>query len=64
MRVNRGFSLAEVLVSLFLVTVTSFALIKQQWHMGQYLNQTITRNITSWQFDNVAEQVHRQVVGR
>ena len=53
---NRGFSLTEVLVSLLLVTSTSLALLKQQWHTHQLFNQIYLHANALSLLDNASEQ--------
>ena len=50
-----GFSLTEVLVSLLLLTTTSLALLKQEWHITQFFHQTRIRMDALLQEDNAAE---------
>ena len=56
MRTSDGLSLTEVLVSLFIVTSASLALLKQQWHVSQFTHQIIRRNELVFQMDNASEQ--------
>lgn len=56
MNSSDGFSLAEVLVSLLLLTTTTLALVTQQWHVSQLFNQTHDRMNGLLQADNIAEQ--------
>jgi prepilin-type N-terminal cleavage/methylation domain-containing protein len=56
MQKNHGFSLIEVLVSLFLVASISLLLLKQQWHSRQLLQQVINRYATITQTDNELER--------
>ena len=55
---DQGFSLTEVLVSLLLMTTTSLALFKQQWHVSQLFNQIHNRTGALSQLDNAAERLH------
>ena len=54
---NQGFSLTDVLVSLLLVTSTSLALLKQQWHVSQFVNQLQTRTNLIVKLDNESERI-------
>ena len=54
---SSGFSLTEVLVSLLLVTSSSLALLTQQWHVHQLLNQLSTRVNGLIQLDNRSERL-------
>ena len=58
---THGFTLTEVLISLFLVTSTSLALLQQQWHVSQLYNQAHARMIRLLVLDNASEQ---QLMGR
>jgi len=53
---NQGFSLIEVLVSLFLVTSISLALLKQQWHVHQLFHQMHVQANIALQLDNTLER--------
>ena len=57
MNLMHGFSLAEVLVSLFLISSTSLALLTQQWHVSQLFNQAHTRMEIQAKADNASECV-------
>ncbi|MDF1757135.1 MAG: prepilin-type N-terminal cleavage/methylation domain-containing protein [Legionellaceae bacterium] len=59
MHKNHGFSLAEVLVSLFLVASISLLLLKQQWQTSQLVQKVITRLATVTQLDNNFELKQR-----
>lgn len=52
-----GFSLTEVLISLGLLTTTSLALIKQQWHTTQFFNQLLRQNHALIQLNNATEDL-------
>ena len=56
-----GLSLTEVLVSLFIVTSASLALLQQQWHVSQYITQVNHRHDTHSQWENRAEQLVARV---
>ena len=56
---NQGFSLTEVLVSLLLITSTSLALLKQQWHTHQLFNHVHTHVLAFTELDNVSERRSR-----
>ena len=56
MNTTQGFSLTEVLVSLFLVTTTSLALLTQQWHVSQLFNQAHIRMNAMLLLDNASER--------
>lgn len=56
MRTHKGFSLIEVLVSLFLVTSVSLSIIQQQWHVSQFSNHIHRRSNALSQLDNSSEQ--------
>lgn len=60
MRTIHGFSLAEVLVSLFLISSTSLALLTQQWHVSQLFNEAHTRLEIQAEADNVFEHAMAQ----
>ena len=55
---DQGFSLTEVLLSLLLMTTTSLALLKQQWHVSQFLNQMYRRADALSQLDNATERLY------
>ena len=55
MQRTRGFSLTEILISLFLITSISLALLKQQWQVNQLLHKVLKRFETLNQSDNQAE---------
>ena len=59
MNINQGFSLTEVLVSLLLITSTSLALLKQQWHVSQLFNHMNIRACALLEEDNVAERLFK-----
>ena len=50
-----GLSFTEVLVSLLLVTSASLVLLKQQWHINQFMHQLCQRNLILNQRDNTLE---------
>ena len=52
---NQGFSLTDVLVSLLLITSTSLALLKQQWHVSQFFNQLEMRATVLLELENDIE---------
>jgi prepilin-type N-terminal cleavage/methylation domain-containing protein len=54
---NQGFSLTEVLVSLFLISSTSLVLLKQQWQVSHLFNQTKIRSQILFQIDNTTEEL-------
>lgn len=56
MRINHGFSLLEVLVSLLLVTSTSLALLKQQWHVSQLVVQLEQQGLHLLLLDSASER--------
>ena len=56
MNPSHGFSLTEVLVSLFLVTTASLALLSQQWHVSQLFNQAHARMSCQNEADNAIER--------
>lgn len=41
----QGFSLIEVLIALFLITTTSFALLEQQLQLRQLIHQTLNHSL-------------------
>lgn len=51
-----GFSLAEVLIALFVMSGFSILLLKQQWQNNRLLNQMNQRIALLNQLDNVSEQ--------
>lgn len=55
MKTCQGFSLIEVLVSLLLMTTTSLALLKQQWHANQLFNQVLFQTKALTVLDNASE---------
>lgn len=57
MNAYQGFSLAEVLVALLLVTTTSLALLQQQWQTNQLFNQALLRSLALTQLDNNSERM-------
>lgn len=57
MKTCQGFSLTEVLVSLLLMTTTSLALLKQQWHTNQLLNQVHFQTKALRVLDNASERL-------
>jgi len=57
MNTDHGFPLTEVMVSLLLMTSTSLALLKQQWHISQLANQTQLRTQAFNQLDNSCERL-------
>lgn len=63
MNAMHGFSLAEVLESLFLISSTSLALLTQQWHVSQLFNQAHTRMEMQIQADNITEYAIDKVLG-
>jgi len=60
MNTPQGFSLAEVLVSLLLITSTSLALLKQQCDICQLFNQMHRRAGTLLTLDNAAERLFKE----
>ena len=62
MNTMHGFSLAEVLVSLFLISSTSLALLTQQWHVSQLFNQAHIRMEIQAKADNFSEHLMSQVL--
>lgn len=50
-----GFSLTEVLISLFLVSSTALALMTQQWHMLIFFNQLQLHNQAIIEMDSASE---------
>ncbi|RUQ96866.1 prepilin-type cleavage/methylation domain-containing protein [Legionella septentrionalis] len=52
-----GFSLTEVLISLFLLTTIALALLKQQWQIQQLFNQLHWRAQALIELDNLSEQL-------
>lgn len=57
MNKNHGFSLAEVLVSLLLLSTVFLTLLKQQWQLSRLFNQLTTRNMALLHSDNRNEQI-------
>lgn len=55
MNTIHGFSLTEVLVSLFLISSTSLAMLTQQWHVSQLFNEAHTKMQIQTQADNASE---------
>lgn len=55
---NQGFSLTEVLVSLFLVMSLSLVLLQQQCQVSHLFNQVYLHNNSQSQIENAAEQIH------
>lgn len=51
-----GFSLTEVLIALLLLSTTSLALLKQEWHITQFFQQTRDRMDKLLQEDNAIER--------
>lgn len=54
---EQGFSLAEVLVSLLLISTTSMVLLKQQWQSGQLFNQVHVYSTALSYVDNATERL-------
>lgn len=54
---NQGFSLTEILVALVLISGTSLALLKQQWHVTHLFNQAQFHADALLQLDNATEQL-------
>ena len=57
MKIQRGFTLMEILIVLLLVTTTSLVLLKQQWQTSQYFNLILMRNQALLLLDNASEQI-------
>ena len=57
MNTHQGFSLTEVLISLFLITSTSLGLLTQQWQAARLTNQAKFDSITVIERDNTAERL-------
>ena len=55
MQKNNGFSLVEVLISLFLATSITLLLLKEQWQCNQLLRQAIQQLIKCSESDNNSE---------
>lgn len=55
MRLQQGFTLLEVLVSLMLMTTTSLAMLKYQWHLSQLFNHLQLRYQAFFYLDNASE---------
>ncbi|MBA2656322.1 MAG: hypothetical protein H0U70_04975 [Tatlockia sp.] len=41
----KGFSYIEILIALLLISGTSLALLTQQWHLSQALNQSLRESL-------------------
>ncbi len=54
---HRGFSLIEIIISLLVITSTVLALLQQQWHLSQLLNQALTNSLAATQLHNNVERV-------
>ena len=52
----QGFSLTEVLIALLLLSTTSLALLKQEWQITQFFQQTRVRMDALMQEDNAMER--------
>ena len=57
MSTSQGFSLTEVLISLFLITSTSVGLLTEQWRITQLFNQAILSANALIELDNNAERL-------
>ena len=55
MNATHGFSLTEVLISLLLLTTSSLALIRQEWHITQFFHQMYHRMDALLQEENTLE---------
>jgi prepilin-type N-terminal cleavage/methylation domain-containing protein len=55
MNTTHGFSLTEVLISLLLLTTSSLALIRQEWHITQFFHQIYYRMDDLLQEENTLE---------
>ena len=55
MNTTHGFSLTEVLISLLLLTTSSLALLKQEWHITQFFHQMYHRMDGLLQEENALE---------
>jgi prepilin-type N-terminal cleavage/methylation domain-containing protein len=55
MNTTHGFSLTEVLISLLLLTTSSLALLKQEWHITQFFHQMYRRMDALLQEENTIE---------
>lgn len=58
MNTSQGFSLVEVLVSLFLATSAALGVLSHQWQMSRFLNDVLWRSKALTTLDNAAERVH------
>ncbi len=57
---SQGFSLTEVLVSLFLISGAALALLHQQWQQAQLVNQMLLYSSAMVQIDNQSERLFAQ----
>jgi len=55
MNTHQGFSLTEVLISLFLITSSTLGLFTQQWKTSQLFNQATLTSLSLIDSDNHAE---------
>lgn len=58
---QKGFSLTEVLVSLFLVSTLALTLLQQQWQNKQLVNQLVLRMQASQFLDEIEETLVAKV---
>ncbi|KTD53788.1 hypothetical protein Lsan_4198 [Legionella santicrucis] len=61
MNQQKGFSLIEVLLSLFLVTTLALALLQQQSQSKYMLNQLVTRIQATYYLDQIEETLTAQI---
>ncbi|MDR3501471.1 MAG: prepilin-type N-terminal cleavage/methylation domain-containing protein [Legionella sp.] len=61
MNQQKGFSLVEVLVSLWLVTMVALFLLQQQWQSKQLLKQLIWREQSAQFLDQIDEALFAQL---
>ncbi|KTC81544.1 prepilin-type N-terminal cleavage/methylation domain-containing protein [Legionella brunensis] len=57
MKIAYGFSLIELLITLLLVTVISFALLQQQWQINQLFYRAVQRSFAMILLDNNSERL-------
>jgi len=54
---TRGFTLLEVLISLFLLTLTALSFLKQHWQGQQVFNRLSMRHQALIELDNITEKI-------
>jgi len=63
MKKNQGFSLTEVVVSLFLMMSMSYALLKQQWQIRQLFTQSSGQAAVLQVLENASERIRQRGFG-